>query len=269
MIVAGRIHLVEQLNSHMSKAEFNEAVTDLFAVSYYASRKILFSQESEGLDHVRGVYDHLHGTPLLECVVAAHHIVSEFKRKTSIQKCAVIFLTDGAGTALNQYGCKSYPEGVSSHAKFNSKMSVNGGKYFSISSNTYRLQYTSLIENLRVTCGVTVIGFYIGEGRGATQYIRETAVNTVDRDKLLTDLRRNRCAIAYEGKICGYDVMYVLPEITSSNGDFDVDLTEEEATDSGFTSKRSVNKIASAFLNSASEKKRARLILQSFAEIIS
>ena len=262
-----RLHLVEQLSSKMSKNEFLNAVNELYAIAYYSRNG---ADGANGRAAVIGRYDRLGSTPLLECVIAAHHIVSRFKSSNALQKCSVIFLTDGDGGRISSHHKNYIYSASGAENSFGGyyRISLNG-KTLQFRTTVYADQYKALINNLRETIGSSVIGFFICSKHAVKNYLNCWVDNRETRDKLMTQVRKNSYAIASDGIIASYDAMYIIPGITSSNGDFDVELDEDDRNDAGFTSARSVNKIANAFIDTAHEKKRSRVILQSFAEVIS
>jgi hypothetical protein len=272
IILSGGIHLVEQLNSTMSKGEFLNAVNELYAIAYYSNsnnrRGFIWAESAFGRNSVCGIYDSLRSTPLLECVIAAHHIVNRFKNTNALQKCSVIFLTDGDGMRLNINHKYDGSCDVSRYSAKYFQFSLNG-KSIKLSASDYRNQYSCLIKNLRETTGSSVIGFFICSKYAIKNYIYTNVKDRKVCDKLISEARKNSYAIASDGIISSYDAMFIIPEITSSNEDFSVKLDDEDRNEAGFTSNRSVNKIANAFIDTAHEKKRSRIILQSFAEIIS
>lgn len=273
-------HIFELVNSSMKRDKFELACRELKAQTF------LRGDAQNSYNHIafsNNRYEVMNGTPLNETIVVAHEIVKRFKARHHVQKMNTIFLTDGdAGQSYFDYNnadeayrkTSAVPEWKCGHL-----IPINGRN---IMFRTHdKGLYASLIENLKITCGTTVIGFFIANYRSdykstaisALRYTAKqdgtilpwTAANDLFQKKS-RDARKEKCMMILGG--FNYDAYFVFD---SKNG-LDINDDGEEFISSvvseSFSDTSSQNRLAKQFTKFTSEKKLSRVFLNKFAEII-
>lgn len=273
-------HIFELVNSSMKRDKFELACREFKAQAF------LRGDAQTSYSHIafsNNRYEVMNGTPLNETIVVAHEIVKRFKARHHVQKMNTIFLTDGdAGQSYFDYNnadeayrkASTVPEWKCGHL-----IPINGRN---IMFRTHdKGLYASLIENLKITCGTTVIGFFIANYRSdykstaisALRYTARrdgsilpwTAANDLFQKKS-REARKEKCMMILGG--FNYDAYFVFD---SKNG-LDINDDGEEFVSSvvseSFSDTSSQNRLAKQFTKFTSEKKLSRVFLNKFAEII-
>ena len=272
-------HIFELVNSSMKRDKFELACRELKAQSYLRAG----SASGGSMAFSNYKYEVMNGTPLNETIVVAHEIVKRFKARHHVQKMNTIFLTDGdAGQSYFNYNnddaayrkLAKVPEWKCGH-----QIPINGRN---IMFRTHDKGLTpALIENLRITCGTTVIGFFVANYRSdykstaisAMRYTAKTAEGilpwssaNVLFQKKSREARKEKCMMILGGY--NYDAYFVFD---SKNG-LDINDDGEEFVSSvvseSFSDSSSQNRLAKQFTKFTSEKKLSRVFLNKFAEII-
>jgi len=267
------LSLIQTFSSKMSKAEFDLAIEQTLAQAFFykgGGRTVGYDLGvGNGYCPARSSHEGLSGTPLQECVVAAHILVSEFRKANPIQKMNVVFLTDGDGSNLSRHqtsaGMKaSGPNYAASKMKGNlggSEISLNDGLY----------SYEKLIQNLRKATGSTVIGFFIPNSPNHAiryaEYALEYTRKSFDRAATFKDAhatyRKDNSLIIKDGY--GFDEYYIL----ASGKDLDIDTDDEFDTDFEIVDiKKSQGKLARAFTEFNNTKRTQRVVLSKFSQVI-
>ena len=266
------LSLIQTFSSKMSKAEFDLAIEQTLAQAFfYKGGGRTIGYELGGGSHCQAMshFEGLSGTPLQECVVAAHTLVSEFRKANPIQKMNVVFLTDGDGSGLirhqtpaGQKACK--PDFFSSKMKGNlggSEISLNDGNY----------SYEKLIQNLRKATDSTVVGFFIPNSPNqairyaerALDYTRKFFGRSATFKDARATYRKDNSLIIKDGY--GFDEYYIL----ASGKDLDIDTDDEFDTDFEIVDiKKSQGKLARAFTEFNNTKRTQRVVLSKFSQVI-
>ena len=283
---ADSTHIFELLNSNMKKDMFELSVRELKAQVFK------FNRNTSCRFNMPTFYEKMSSTPLLEVIMVAHDIVKAFKTKHKIQKMNTVFLTDGEGGRLMLYDnssdkefrktlepSKSYnPEyKIKIHGR---ELTFNTSGYYSNNASNKRF-YSDLIENLKITCGTNVLGFFVAQNQRdlKTNGIDSFIYNSNNKDSVTwaeasqtfkTELRKNKkekCLLV-KGAF-NYDAYFIFENTKNLN------IVEENSFESdSLSSGKSFNeasvqtKLAKDFAKFTSEKRTSRVFLNKFAEII-
>jgi len=280
-------HIFQLLNSDMKKDKFELSVRELKAQVFN------FNSNARCNFNMPTLYEKMSSTPLMETIIVAHDIVKTFKAKHKIQKMNTVFLTDGDGSRLMLYD-------NSSDSQFRKK-SINTVTYtpsyminvhgreinFTQSSSYYdnngslKKLYSDLIENLKITCGTTVLGFFVAQNQrdlktnGIDSFIynsnnKESLSWAAASEKFKTETKKNKkekCLLV-KGAF-NYDAYFIFENKKNLN------IAEENSFESdsissgkSFTESSVQTKLAKDFTKFASEKRTSRVFLNKFAEII-
>ena len=268
------LSLIQTFSSKMSKAEFDLAIEQTLAQAFFykgGGRTVGYELGGGSYCPAMASLEGLFGTPLQECVVAAHILVSEFRKANPIQKMNVVFLTDGDGSSLTRH---QTPAGLKAGKPdyFSSKMKGNlGGSEISLNDGMY--SYEKLIQNLRKATGSTVVGFFIPNSPNqairyadrALEYTgksRSSLTASAWKDARAT-YRKDNSLIIKDGY--GFDEYYIL----ASGKDLDIDTDDEFDTDFEIVDiKKSQGKLARAFTEFNNTKRTQRVVLSKFSQVI-
>ena len=269
------LSLIQTFSSKMSKAEFDLAIEQTLAQAFFykgGGRTIGYEHGWGSNCPVMSAHEGLSGTPLQECVVAAHILVNEFRKANPIQKMNVVFLTDGDGSGLTRHQTEAGLSKAAGSSWMASKMKGNlGGSEITLNDSYY--SYEKLIQNLRKSTGSTVVGFFIPNSPNqairhaerALKYTRKSfdhAVTFKDPDARAT-YRKDNSLIIKDGY--GFDEYYVL----ASGKNLDIDTEDEFDTDFEVVDiKKSQGKLARAFTEFNNTKRTQRVILSKFSQVI-
>jgi hypothetical protein len=284
-----RAHVFELLNSSMKKDKFELSVRELKAQLFN------FNKNALSRFNMNTGYERMCSTPLLEAIIIAHDIVKNFKTKNRIQKMNTVFLTDGDGSKVNVMDVATdinYRKPVSGAApgdftrNKNFKINIHG-REIDFEQNPYgygtmpKQMYLDLIENLKITCGTTAIGFFIGQNQKdikttGIDAFRYNSKNKKDvswaegMESFKTEVKKNKkekCTLVTGA--FGYDAYFIFEGSKNLNIDND-DTFESETLKEGksFNEASAQNKLAKDFTKFTSEKRNSRVFLSKFAEII-
>jgi hypothetical protein len=257
----------------MSKAEFDLAIEQTLAQAFFykgGGRAIGYELGVGGYCPVMSHFESLSGTPLQECVVTAHTLVSEFRKANPIQKMNVVFLTDGDGSGLIRHQTPAGQKAAGKPDYFSSKMKGNlGGSEVTLNDGDY--SYEKLIQNLRKATGSTVVGFFIPNSPNqairyaerALEYTSKSFDRTVTFKDARATYRKDNSLIIKGGY--GFDEYYIL----ASGKDLDIDTDDEFDTDFEVVDiKKSQGKLARAFTEFNNTKRTQRVVLSKFSQVI-
>ena len=280
-------HIFQLLNSDMKKDKFELSVRELKAQVFK------FNSNASCNFNMPTIYEKMSSTPLMETIIVAHDIVKTFKAKHNIQKMNTVFLTDGDGARLMMYDNDS-------DNKFRKK-SINTVSYtpsymikvhgrdinFTHSYNSYnnnssiKQLYSDLIENLKITCGTNVLGFFVAQNQrdlktnGIDSFIynsnnKEAISWSEASEKFKTETRKNKkekCLLV-KGAF-NYDAYFIF-ENTKNLNIVEENSFESDSMSTGksFTESSVQTKLAKDFAKFTSEKRTSRVFLNKFAEII-
>jgi hypothetical protein len=266
----------ELLNSTMKKGDYDLACRQLRAQSF-----LFFSPQNPrrgGFMPMASCYEQLWGTPLYETIIVAHELVKRFKQKHRVQKMNTIFLTDGDGGGFafgqNRAGAEHCKKDVTTRVPYRARIN---GRQVDLMRGNPSFNYAALIENLRITCGTTAIGFFISTSRSQ---IKQSAINALRHTKgneikdwapaaekvnsLLSQLRKNKCMMIPNG--FSFDEYFII-----SGGDLKLDDDNDnfvDDVDADMTTAGGRNQMAKAFTKYTSDKRASRLILNKFAALV-
>jgi len=273
-------HIFELLNSDLKRDKFELACRELKAQAYLKDSGV--AGYGIGLSYSNR-YEVMNGTPLNETIVIAHEIVKRFKARHHVQKMNTIFLTDGdAGTSHFNYNrddeayrkATAVPEWKCGHM-----IPVNGRNIMFRSND--RGLYAALIENLRITCGTTVIGFFVANYRSDYKSTAITALRyTAKKDgeilpwhsanelfqKKSREARKEKCMMIPGGY--NYDAYFVFDSKSGLDLNDDGEEFVSDCTSETFSDTSSQNRLARQFTKFTSEKKLSRVFLNKFVGII-
>jgi|LakMenEpi03Aug12_release.lakeMendotaPanAssembly.Ray.scaffolds.fasta_scaffold04854_2 hypothetical protein len=273
-------HIFELVNSTMKRDKFELACKELKAQAYLHAD----SHGGNGsMPFSNNKYEVMNGTPLNETIVVAHEIVKRFKARHHVQKMNTIFLTDGDACQAHF----DYNNADETYRKASTVPEWKCGNMIPVNGRNIMFRsydkglYAALIENLRITCGTTVIGFFVANYRSDYKSTAITALRyTAKKDgeilpwrsanelfqKKSREARKEKCMMILGGY--NYDAYFVFD---SKNG-LDINDDDEEFVSSvvseSFSDASSQNRLAKQFTKFTSEKKLSRVFLNKFAEII-
>ena len=276
-------NIFELLNSSMKAKDYELACRHLRAQAYKRS----FLKHSIAL--FMSEWEYMNGTPLNEVLVAAHTLVPEFRKKHRVQKMNVMILSDGASQGM-RYGLDLSMESNIRKSKpgtVQSRFTMNlNGREISLAKDEQH-NYALLVENLRITCDCTMVGFFINDSNiqisaaaiAAIRYSR--ALGWTDKmpglitkasERVTEDMKRlkkDRVVIIPNGyNYDGYFLMNTRYTAIVKDADFESGVPQEEF-ERGEMSASTQNKLATEFKKFTSNKKTSRIILGKFAELIS
>lgn len=283
-----RAHVFELLNSSMKKDKFELSVRELKAQLFN------FNKNPSCRFNMNTVYERMSSTPLLEAIIIAHDIVKNFKIKNRIQKMNTVFLTDGDGAKLNLMDLTTDIEhrkpaaSISDSITRNKSFKINiHGREIDFEQNVYgygtmpKQMYLALIENLKITCGTTAIGFFIGQNQKDVKTtgidaFRYNSKNKKDvswaegMESFKAEVKKNKkekCTLVTGA--FGYDAYFIFEGSKNLNIDNEESF-ESETLKQGksFNEASAQNKLAKDFAKFTSEKRNSRVFLSKFAEII-
>ena len=243
--------LLELVSSKMSKSDYSRAILDLY-------------RRSENV-HCAAEIEDLASTPLDETLIFAHRIVKEFQSEHNIEKTNVVFLTDGDSNSIHihldeshtahETGSQYYRRNYTFH-NLNGRLCKSESRYFT----------PALIENLKITTGCKMIGFFIPNSMNKGSFYghyRDASPKTLpypfDEDsKIYKKYRENKVAHIPGGK--KYDDYFIVAsgrELAAEDDHLEI------------TENMSRGRIAKEFMNYNRSKKVNRVLATKFAEAIS
>jgi len=267
----------ELLNSSMKKDKYDLACRQLRAQAFLLDDSL--NQHDAG---VFSSYEMMCGTPLYETIIIAHELVNQFKMKHKIQKMNVIFLTDGDGASLGFGNNQETEKYVKKGTQYSDKyiMKLNGRTVHL--SRSPQVCYAALIKNLKITCGATVIGFFITSSKNGMQ---NSAINSLRYNKginnvsgwteaaekikkLMVKYKKDKCLLIEDG--FNFDQYITF----NARGDFNIEDENEDFDpdfdmNGKFSSAAAQNKLAKAFTKHTSDKRTSRIVMNKFAELVS
>lgn len=268
------LSLIQTFSSKMSKAELDLAIEQTLAQAFYwksglGRQTALTVARTSGRCPAMCHYESLSGTPLQECVVAAHILVDQFRKTNPVEKMNVVFLTDGEGSGLQRHrtsqGGKVSVSDLE-HGPIRLKGILNGREV----TLEYSYAYETLIENLRKTTGATVVGFFVPNSEAQGLRNARNAQQSLAYTRKHMNPESNRLAYRKNGSLIieggyGFSEYYVL----APGKDLDIDTDDEFDTDFEVDdSKKSQSKLTRAFTEFNNTKRTQRVILSKFSQVI-
>jgi len=253
-----RFALFELFSSKMSTFELNKACEFMMLMRSYLIGHDRYSYSTDTYTPYIPNFMQLSGTPLNQSIIASLEIVSKFKNDNKTQIINTVFLTDGDSHTRDSY----YKENGEVFG-----YSVNYYNVFlvdPVTKKSYRVGkrqvYTDVLyEILRDRTKVNVMGFYLLGQRQFKSFSLDIAVNNnVDRDIINKTFRDKKVYVAKKYK--GYDELYYIKDGNDLSVDNDEFVVKEDATKT---------QIATAFKKFNRDKIGSRIVMKSFAELIS
>jgi hypothetical protein len=256
--------LREYLSSEMSSIEFKDAakywllVGELFARRSYRNKTpnniVPFNLR---LDEQ---YESLNGTPLNEAVVSSMEIVKIFKKQYRLDIVNTVFLTDGeANETFDIYDNerRRLPHGRYSDIN----VIIRDTKTMAEGRALPRASITvALLELLKATTGVNVIGFFIvpsyNPRRTILHTIEQTGKPVLDFEEKYKGFRKDKFFMIND---VGYDDFYFIP------GDSDLDAKDDDLVIEKDSNKNAIKK---AFMQMQMSKSVNRVLLSRFVSKI-
>ena len=236
--------LLTFLSSRMNTKQHKTAVKNLWNLS--TSQTHYYMPRPNMLD--------LGSTPLNEAIVAGMDIIPAFQKKTGVQICNLILLTDGEGHSINMHG--TYNNDTHTYSK-----SILRDK---ITKRTYTItnETGALIECLRDRTGCNVIGIRLHDSNnlGYVGYMMAQAADgTVHDYKKIENIqkiyKKQKFVVLELG---GYNSFFVV----QGNIKMEFDALENLDDDASYT------KIKNAFIKGSNSKKVSRTLATKIVEII-
>ena len=199
----------------------------------------------------------LSGTPLDECIVAAHKIVDEFRRANSLQIVNCAILSDGSGSSNGLQGCairNPYTSKVYGDRPEDRVLNDYNG-------DTARKSSTELLlKSLKETTGCNLIGMYLHGGKNPCTcwgwYNEHAENNTTVRDR--KSYRDENYCIANGRNAAEYDEAYIIHDNTKI----------EQEVDFADTGEMTHTKLRNTFVKNLKTKGMSRTLIRRFVEII-
>jgi hypothetical protein len=218
------------LSSRMNMADFNRAMECL----WMASHRMLFC-------------DPMNSTPLNETILAADHLVNQFRKNNKVQVVSTIFLTDGAGDYITH---------TRDELKFNKFVKTNFVWRDTVTKKTYynittRDQTSTLLKILKERTQSNMVGFFLHTGnlRDLNYLIDDTVLHS---DETIKSWKEDNF---FGAKCSGYDEYYI---INSRK------LAQSAQADLNVDTKMAKNRVAREFMKYSLKKTVSRAMLSKF-----
>ena len=204
------------------------------------------------------------------------NIIKQFRAKHNPDKLTAIFLTDGDGHALrisnavNLNPIRTLSEKDIGFGRQYASFKLNGRQIRALTwghaANGEQQMTPTLIENLRITTGAEIIGFYLCDNKNR---LRNHAVSALGYTKHGKNAL-NAWNTIFEKQYSENDVVCIPGAYHYSNyfilAGSDLEIEDEELD---VTPDMSRSRIARAFKNFSTNKKGNRIFVTKFAEAIS
>ena len=245
----GGTNVFELLSSRLKKNDLADAMSDL-----YLSR-------SAGYDRTnRSNYEELGGTPLQYSIIISQAIIRRFKEANRVQKISVIFLTDGdASDRISSAESQKLP------ARDAKRFLFNGKKFQAKVAFSYHDDWRvrndlthQLFDSLRENNDITLIGYHLVHN--FKKYKNQMTA------KQVSESRANK--LAHLEAVFGYDHFFIIKidALTVMNDIF----SDHDADDHviNVNDKKEVGNLRKTFKTGCSNRKRSRVFLSKFSDVI-
>lgn len=232
MVMPGSFRYIQFFSHKMKKAEFEKAVRTLFLMGC--------GDECD--------YDNLGSTPTNEMLMSLTFLLKRFRKETGVQKMMNIILTDGEPN-------RSSVRSDDYYSNYN-LLQLSPTKIIKV-YNTGADLSRALLENISKECGVTNIGYFLGDA-GALKNVmyRITRGSYSEVQSIKNDMRKSGGASV--DNVMGYD-RYVLVRGNAFNiedGEFEVAEDAKKST------------IAKEFAKYTKGKRTSRILLDRFVQAV-
>ena len=230
--------LLTFLSSRMNAKQHKTAVKNLWNLSIAQTQHYMPAPAT--LD--------LGSTPLNEAIVAGMDIIPAFQKKTGVQICNLILLTDGEGHSINMHGI--YNNDTYTYSK-----SILRDK---ITKRTYTVtnETGALIECLRDRTGCNVIGIRLHDSNNLRYVGNMMAQHDYKKIENIQNIYKKQKFVVLE--LGGYTSFFVV----QGNIKMEFDALENLDDDASYT------KIKNAFIKGSNNKKVSRTLATKIVEII-
>jgi hypothetical protein len=249
---ANRIRLFRFLHSGMNRRDFQSAA-EIFFLSAVGN---CYGREGAEISPPPTIQ--LNGTPLDECILAAHEIVMNFRRKNNLQVVNCALLTDGCGASTGFQGCSLR----------NPYTGVVYGDRPEHRQESQRMDSTNLLlMSLRETTGCNLIGMYLHSGKNPhncwgwvkEEYDRYGYTQPSDTAKMQKKTWKDENFCIADGRCAEqYDEAYIISAGTKVE-------QEVELPDGGTVSHV---KLRNTFVKNLKKKGMSRTLIRRFVEMI-
>ena len=254
------VGIVEHFSSEMPKKIY-EMAYNRFCMGI-ADREIPKATANVGL--LGTSLEYMEGTPLQSTLLVAHAIVDEFRKKHSVQKLNVIFLTDGDSAVLRR-----------AEADSSRWSGQRGHDYITVKNKTHKIAYgyqrtPDFVKFLGKAKGVKTIGYYLPNTQKDLKYQLNTVSNRkkIERGKLNKMLKKNN-VVECENHL-GYDQYFVLPvDVSLRDDEFDFGKDGEKGYDDIASSTLKQRRMARDFAAHNRKRNNSKVLLEQFAQSVS
>ena len=234
----GSTCVFELLSSRLKKADLATAMSDLYLSTSLGAK-------SE--------YEDLGGTPLNYTIIISQAIIRRFQERNRVQKTSVIFLTDGDDTdKIQSKECReSWVRGGQSFV-FNGKK-FGGTGWMALQG---ALLTEKLFNSLRENNSITLIGYRLANT--FTKY----------KDKMSHKVNKaaNANKLAHMENIDGYDHFFLIKLEALIVRDHLFEDDDSDVID--VNDKKEVSNLRKTFKTGCSARKRSRVFLSEFSDVI-
>ena len=268
-------YLRKFISSELKPKDFKRALEYLFFMREYW--RVYTSGVSVSTDwmskyaYLRPIKsDYLSSTPLDDTLIYAYGILDDFKRRTRVQICNFIILSDGGSNAIRHWN--SPDRGSREHVGYNGH---NTEDHYFYDEHT-RTRFKSggrwdcstgfLLDCIKARLGgIRTIGFYLIPFSGVkTRRVVADAYADNRSSEKLTDaqyetFKKDGVIVSYNA---GYDARFLIKAGKSLDFDDDDILA-------GVADNASLSKIRTAFKTGSKKKVSSRVFINKFAETIS
>lgn len=253
-------------SSTMTGAEFNVALQNIICIMRHYSGLLYAGLPPQ---------ETLNTTPLVPAIMVATKLVTKFRADHGLDIVNTIFLSDGEDTHGLTYNNgtagRDFYSGRSYYAP-----SRRTEKYFVRDVKT-RKQWevknatADMLNILRETTGVKVIGFHIIKKREVGYTISRYVANPKEVDKHVETFKQHK--FAELTNVSGYDAYYMIPSgdglSVSPDSDFDSNIDTTVDWEDEKQAKKAMKNVTKSFKNFMTQKMTSRILLNRFIEHIS
>ena len=252
-------------SNRMSGTEFNNALKNIICI----------------MRHYTGQYyggvppqETLNTTPMVPAILAATQLVKQFREQYRLDIVNTIFLTDGEdthgltcadGSVDGKYIGTSRRFGWSTSKLHHFIRDSKTRKHWQIKDCT-----SDMLNILRETNGVKVIGFHIIKKRELSYILGRHVTSQVELNKHLDSFKNNKfCEV---NNISGYDAYYMIPagnSLSIGHDDFEGNVDTTIDWDDQKQVKKTLKAVTKNFSNFMKQKMTNRILLNRFIDHIS
>jgi len=261
--------LLELFSSKMNRSAFQTMAKAVIATAnYWENRSNVYRGTSDVGSYSIPYSMWLGGTPLDDAIVSSIVLHDQFKKSNRLDIVNMVFLTDGASSAMEYIHNAEYlgrAGVVKERLSFGYYKAKDKVCYINnpVTKNRFRIDTNrdvtaQLIEIVRKHTNANIIGFHILPGRKpqAMREIPSKNIDWFDRENLWDNMRKDKFCLIPD---CGYDAYFGVlggKHLATSNGAIEV---EDDASKA---------KIRTAFKKANSGRKTSRIMLSKFIDLV-